>query len=164
MSSYKIKNNFSRRKFLQGMRWAPALFIPSPLFGLPMRAFSADERPAALPFSDFRVLPRYPAKSPLDDVFRQVIPGADEFITEKYVFEIMPLLAAWGAALKSSAPGLNVLAKFVDPSMEGTPLAGAQERRVRSAHGIEVLRRTFANEPVLGRERFLDQVKQYFAN
>src|SRR5438128_12285154 len=123
------------------MRWAPALFIPSPLFALPMRAFSADERPAALPFSDFRVVPRYPAKSPLDEVFRQVIPGADEFITEKYVFEITPLLAAWGASLKSSAPALDVLAKLVGPSIEGTPLAGAHEMRVRSTPGIEVLRR-----------------------
>jgi tetratricopeptide (TPR) repeat protein len=165
MSSYKIKNNnFSRRKLLKGMRWAPAFFISSPLFGLPLRAFSADVRPAALPFSDFRVTPHYPAKSPLDDVFRQVIPGGDEFITEKYVYEITPLLATWGEALKSSPPGIDVLAKFIDVSIEGTRLAAAQQAQVRSAHGIEVIRRSFVHELILGRERFLADMKDYFDN
>jgi tetratricopeptide (TPR) repeat protein len=165
MSSYKIKNNnLSRRKFLKGMRWAPALFIPSPLFGLPLRTPFGGKRPAILPFSDFRVTPHYPAKSPLDDVFRLVIPGKDEFLTEKYVYEIMPLLSAWGDALKRSAPALHLLANFVDASIEGPLLAGAQETRVRSAHGIEVVRRKFSNVSVSGRERFVGQMKEYLAN
>src|SRR2546430_8022148 len=43
----------------------------------------------SLPFADSRLSPRYPAKSPFDDVLRQVVPGTDEYITEKYAFEIM---------------------------------------------------------------------------
>ncbi len=52
-------------------------------------------RSSSFPFSDFRLTPHYPAKSPLDDVLLKVVPGADEYVTEKYAFEIMPLLKQW---------------------------------------------------------------------
>ena len=52
--------------------------------------------------SDVRLLPHYPAQSPLADVLRLVSPGSDEFITEKYAFEIESLLETWGLELKKS--------------------------------------------------------------
>jgi Flp pilus assembly protein TadD/peroxiredoxin len=164
MSGHKIKHNsFSRRTLLKGMGWAPALFIPSPLRGLSFPVFGGGA-PAALPLSDFRVTPNYPTKSPLDDVFHQVIPGTDEYLTEKYAFEITALLTTWAEALQRSVPALDVLARFIDSSIEATELAGAQENRVRSGSGIEVLKRRFANESLSGRERFLGQMNNYLAN
>ena len=164
MSGHKLKHNsLSRRTFLKGMGWAPALFIPSPLGSLSFPVFGSGA-PAALPLSDFRVTPHYPTKSPLDDVFRQVVPGADEYLTEKYAFEITGLLTTWGEALQRSAPALDVLARFIDSSIEATELAGAQENRVHSGSGIEVLKRRFVNESLSGRERFLGQMKDYLAN
>jgi Flp pilus assembly protein TadD/peroxiredoxin len=164
MSGHKIKHNSSsRRTFLKRMCWAPALFIPSPLRGLPFTVLGGGT-PAALPFSDFRVTPHYPTKSPLDDVFLQVIPGADEYLTEKYAFELTGLLTTWAEALQRSAPALDVLAKFIGPSIEATSLAGAQETRVRSGSGIEVFKRRFANKSLSGRERFLGQMNNYLAN
>src|SRR5271155_3228132 len=95
----------SRRAFLRGMRWAPVLFLPARIQALPFRSALPQpqgDRSAAFPFADFRLTPHYPATSPLDDVLRQVVPGGDAYITEKYAFEIMRLLGAWSQALKAA--------------------------------------------------------------
>src|SRR3977135_249856 len=88
---------FSRRTFLRRMRWAPLLFLPAPILTSPfpsILAGTSGDR-TSFPFSDFLCPPHYPAKSPLDDVLRLVAPGADEYVSEKYAFEIMRLLSEW---------------------------------------------------------------------
>src|SRR5205807_9087758 len=89
---------FSRRTFLRGMQWAPLLFLPAPLHGLTLPSLHSgifEDAASAFPFADSRLSPHYPAKSPLDDVLRQVVPGADEYVAEKYAFDIMRLLYNW---------------------------------------------------------------------
>src|SRR4029079_10183909 len=81
---------FSRRTFLRGIRWAPVLFLPAPFQSAPFRLplFETPRgRSSLLPFADFRLTPHYPAKSALDDVLLKVVPGGDEYLTEKYAFE-----------------------------------------------------------------------------
>ena len=103
-------------------------------------------RRALLPeFADFRITPHYPAKSPLDDVLRKVVPGADDYITEKYAFEIMRLLDEWSRALKAGAAARNVLAKFLDASLQAYSLVPIQQKSLRSEYGIEVVQRRFGN-------------------
>jgi tetratricopeptide (TPR) repeat protein len=158
---------FSRRTFLKQMRWAPVLFLPAPLHSSPFQPLPAEtpgNRNPAFDFVDFRVTPHYPAKSPLDDVLRKVAPGTDEYITEKYAFEIMRLLNEWGHALKETTPSLNVLAKFLDASLEAGSLVPVQQTALRSAYGIDVTRRKFAANAELGRERFLQEMKDYLAS
>src|ERR1041385_1237987 len=111
----KEKYSVSRRTFLQGMSWAPLLFLPAPI-----AAWSSLSKPAgllgdaaSLPLTDFRLTPHYPAKSPLDDVLRLVVPGTDEYVTEKYAYEIMPVLNAWSKSLKISSPALPDAARFI---------------------------------------------------
>ncbi len=157
---------FSRRTFLQGVRWAPILFLPAPIreFPLPsIRPESSGEGIANLPFVDFRLTPHYPVKSPLDDVLGRVAPGSDEYITEKYAFEIMQLLGEWSQALKFSPPALAVLAKFLDASIKATSLTSVQEKIVRSGNGLDVFRREFSTEVMTNRERFLQDMKNYLA-
>lgn len=157
---------FSRRTFLKQMRWAPMLFLPAPLHSSPFRPLVTEtpsDRSPAIDFADFRVTPHYPAKSPLDDVLRKVAPGTDAYTTEKYAFEIMRLLNEWGHALKEATPSLGVLAKFLDASLEAGSLVPIQQTALRSAYGIDVTRRTFAANVVLGRERFLQEMKTYLA-
>ena len=48
----------------------------------------AGDQYSYFPSRIFVLTPHYPAKSPLDDVFRLVAPGSDEFVTEKVCFEI----------------------------------------------------------------------------
>ena len=158
---------FSRRTFLKQMRWAPVLFLPSPLylssFRPPIAEIPGDRNPA-LDFTDFRVTPHYPAKSPLDDVLRRVLPGSDEYSTEKYAFEIMRPFDDWSRALKAAAPSLDVLARFLDASLQACSLVPIQQTTLRSGYGIEVVRRKFANNPLLGREQFLQEIKAYLAS
>ncbi len=165
MARRKDEKHISRRTFLRGMRCVPVLFVPAPLRSLPFGAKLAAP-PRAIPFFPFadpRLSPHYPVKSPLDDVLRLVAPGADEFVTEKYASEIARLLNSWGQALKTAPPALSALANFLDPSLEGTPLASSQESIVRSGGGIEVTRRRFAANTTKNRERFLDEMKKYLA-
>ncbi len=48
-----------------------------------------------LAFADVRLTPHYPTKSPLEDVLRLVAPGSDEYVTERYAFEIGAQLNQW---------------------------------------------------------------------
>src|SRR5436853_7349444 len=105
---------FSSRTFLRGMQCAPILFLPAPIRWLSLPSIPLDasrDRPADFPFADFRLTPHYPAKSPLEDVLARVVPGCDEYVTEKYAFEIMRHVSAWSEALKASPPALAAVAK-----------------------------------------------------
>jgi tetratricopeptide (TPR) repeat protein len=160
-------HTFSRRTFLKQMRWAPVLFLPAPLYSSPFRPLLAGTRgdaDSAFGFADFRVTPHYPAKSPLDDVLRKVLPGTDEYVTEKYAFEIVRVLDDWSRALKAALPSLDVLAKFLDASLLACSLVPIRQTALRSGHGVEVVRKRFASDAVLGRERFLQEIKTYLAS
>jgi len=160
------KGGFSRRSFLRGMQWAPLLFLPAPIHGISfpsIRREQPGDRNANFPFDDFRLTPHYPAKSPLEDVLIRVVPGSDEYVTEKYAFEIIAYLAEWTEALKSSPPGLAVVAKFLDASIEFSSLIPTQEKTLRTGNNIEIYRRRFSTNAVTGRERFLQEVKSYLA-
>src|SRR5208337_187584 len=160
------KRKVSRRAFLGSMRWAPLLFLPAPLHSAAFRSLAPrmpGEQGPSLSFSDFRLTPHYPAKSPLDDVLRYVDPGSDEYVTEKYAAEVARRLAEWGQELRSGPSPLNVLAEFLDASLQAAPLVPVQEKKLRSGDGIDAFRRTFSNQAELGRERFLEEVRNYLA-
>ncbi len=155
----------SRRAFLRSMGWAPALFLAAPFDGLSIPRLSGIPRRGAsiFPLADSRLRPHYPGKAPLEDVLGLVTPGLDEYVTEKHAFEIMEVLNRWSKGLRVSAPALSLLAGFVAPSMEGTPLRPSQEVSLRSGGGIEVLRRRFTASVISGRDRFLQEITAYFA-
>ena len=155
----------SRRSFLRGMRWTPLLFLPAPFYASPIFPLlpEAQRGQSVFPLADHRLIPHYPAQSPLEDVLRRVAPGTDEYITEKYASEIGSLLNAWSRELRQAAPALSALAKFVMPSLEATLLASPQSTTLRLDGGIEVLRRQFAGGLVPGRDRFFRSLEIYFA-
>jgi Flp pilus assembly protein TadD/peroxiredoxin len=147
------------------MRWAPALFLPAPIYAsrLPSQFFRfACSGDPAFPLNDSRLTPHYPAQSPLDEVLRLVAPGSDEYVTEKYAFEIERLLEKWSRGLRAAAPALDLVAKLLDSSVLATPLASIHEKTLRSVNGIEVFRRQFAASLAPGRDRFLGEIKAYF--
>jgi len=155
---------FSRRAFLEKMRWAPLLFLPAPLEAAPFRSSlaknSSDQNPLA-PLADFRLTPHYPAQSQREQVLRLAVPGRDEYVAEKYAFEIGRLLNGWGQALRAGPPALAVLAQYLDSALEAARLVPEKERLVRSGSGIEVLRRQFSPTPTVGRDRFLEEMREY---
>jgi len=153
---------FSRRTLLKGMGLAPLLLRPAPFYGAaflfgPPTVFP-NQNPA-FPFTDIRLTPHYPAKSPLEDVFRLVAPGSDGYVTERYAFEIELLLKQWSQALKTSVHDLSALAKSLDQSIQASPLVPSRENTLRTGDGIDVVRRRFATNVVPGRERFLQEIK-----
>jgi Flp pilus assembly protein TadD/peroxiredoxin len=121
------------------------------------------DRASSFPFADLRLNPHYPAKSPLDNVLLKVVPGADEYLTEKHAFEITKLLSAWSRALKAESPALADLGKFLDASIEASSLLPTREVAQRSGSGIEVFRRRFPRDVITGRERFLSEIETYLA-
>jgi Flp pilus assembly protein TadD/peroxiredoxin len=165
MASEKTKNQMaSRRDFIKWMSWSPLLFVPAPPFASPFRlSFAGSLDDEQFPFTDVRLKPHYPAKSPLEDTLRLVAPGTDQYITEKYADEIMNLLGIWGEGLKSATPALAELTKLLDPSIEATPLVPVQEICLRSGNGLEIFRRQFTSQAAPGREQFLHQIKTYLS-
>jgi len=143
---------------------APLLLRPSPFWGSsvlidPLEVFANQN--STLPFSDVRLTPHYPARSPLADVLRFVPPGSDEYITEKYAYEIESLLKQWSQALRASIRDLTHLESFLSPSIEATPLKPVSESTVRSGFGVDVLRRRFATQTAAGRDQFLQEIRNW---
>jgi Flp pilus assembly protein TadD/peroxiredoxin len=165
MSRQKNEIQFpSRRTVLKSMGLAPLLLRPAPFHGYSLLFGAVKDLPnrnAGLPFSDLRLTPHYPAASPLEDVLRLVAPGSDNYVTEKYAWEIESLLKRWGQALKVSIHDLSVLAKSLDPSIEASPLASAKEITLRAGNGITITRKLFDGKVVPGRERFLQEIQAW---
>jgi len=108
-------------------------------------------------------VPHYPEKSALDDVVRLAAPGSDEYQAEGYAAQLTALLAEWSRQLRIVPPAIATLQKFVSPSIESTSLRPIRESRIRSDHGIEVLRREFASDSTVGHGKLLDEIKAYFS-
>jgi tetratricopeptide (TPR) repeat protein/peroxiredoxin len=157
-------NSVSRRDFLKTVGWAPSVFLLAPFQGLPSPRRTDILRrqlPASFPLVESRLAPHYPSPSPLDDVLRLVTPGVDEYVSEKYAFEIAELLGAWSRALRSSPPDPGYAAGFLAPSLQATLLHPISELSLRSSGGIEVFRRHFGADVVSGKDRFLQQLTGY---
>jgi Flp pilus assembly protein TadD/peroxiredoxin len=160
------KLKFSRRTFLGRMRWAPLLFLPAPLHSAAFRSLDSPifgQRVPSFPLEDFRFTPHYPAKPPLDDVFRCVAPGSDAYVTEKYAAAIAERMEEWGRELRSSPGTFTALGRFLDISLRASALVPTEERPLRSGNGIDTIRRKFSNQQVSGRERFLEEMRAYLA-
>ncbi len=146
---------FSRRAFLKKMGLAPVVFHPSPFHAFSFASANAFDQSPQFPLTEFRLTPSYPAKSPLEDVLRRVAPGTDEYVAEKYASEIDFIFKQWTQALKTKAPDLSTLAKFLDPAIAASSFMPAKEITLRSGDGIDTSRRQFGTNIVPGREQFL---------
>src|SRR5439155_19458353 len=104
-----------------------------------------------LSLTEFHLKASYPAKSPLEDVLRLVTPGTDEFVTEKYAFEIEQELRQWGASLVLSARDLRYVSGLLDNSIAATSLKPVQQAKLRTGQGIETFKIHFAATEAVGR-------------
>jgi Flp pilus assembly protein TadD/peroxiredoxin len=163
MSHHKNETQLlSRRKLLKGLGLAPILFCPAPFYASSFIFGPRETLPAqasSFSFNDIRLTPHYPTKSPLEDVLRLVAPGSDDYVTEKFAFEIRSQLNRWSGALEASAHDHSALARFLDSSVEASLLGSAMETTLRSGDGIHIVRRQFAADIVPGRERFLHEIQ-----
>jgi len=138
---------------------APLVLRAAPLAGL--ASDGGTEVDGGIKFSDIRLTPHYPAPSPLADVLRLVPAGSDEYITEKYAVEIEAILGRWGQALKASPRDHSALSEALAASIQACSHIPARESTVRSAYGIEILKRQFAPEPGTGRDQFIEDIRRW---
>ena len=161
----KDGNKFlTRREILKGVALAPVALRAAPLFAGPLLTGPLTSKlQGGVDFTDLRLTPQYPAKSPLADILTLVTPGSDGYITEKYADEIGIVLKNWSGALKSDPDALAVLSRSLDESIEASTLVAASESVLRSAYGIQTVRRQFTSDLVRGRERFLENLRSWLA-
>jgi Flp pilus assembly protein TadD/peroxiredoxin len=157
-----LAHTFSRRALLKSLQYAPIALLPAPLKSL--WAFGAWSQATGIPFADLRITPHYPSGSPMDQMMALVPPGSDQFVTEKYAFEIAEPLERWASALKQQNLGSELLDKFVDRSLRSSSFLPTSERPVRSRYGIHVTRRKFAGEPTLARDQALAELRNYVSS
>jgi tetratricopeptide (TPR) repeat protein len=156
----------TRREVLKGMALTPLAFRAAPLFAGPLLSSSPSlpiDWQSGIPFADLRLIPRYPAKSPLADIIALVPPGSDGYMTEKYADEIGFALKKWSDALKASPAGLAVLAESLDESIEASTLAPAAETVLLSAYGIRTIKHQFAMDLARGPDQFIENLRSWLA-
>src|SRR5262249_35630053 len=126
---------FSRRDFLKTISWTPAIYFTHAPFQL-----LSDHSQRVVPFtvSEARLNPPYPTKSPLDDLLLQIAPGSDEYVSEKYAYEITELLNDWSERLTSASPSTESLKTLADERIEFSSLIASQDLQVRSADTIQI--------------------------
>jgi tetratricopeptide (TPR) repeat protein len=152
------RSKLSRRALLKSVGFAPLLLRPAPFWGasiLPGPTLRPSGSDTSFPFADIRFKPHYPAPSPLADVLRLVAPGSDEYVTEKYSFEIEALLNGWGRSLKASLRERAEILKWLPPSIEASSLMPIKEVVLRSGFGIDTAKRQFGPTLLRDREQFL---------
>ncbi len=154
-------STFSRRTILKGLGLTPIFLRAAPLFGSSLLSGASSLPLDPLPFADARLIPHYPAQSPLADVFRLVPPGSDSYLTEKYAFEIEAILQRWSAGLRSSPRSHASLVNAIDPSIQCASFRIASEAKIRAAFGIEVTRREFSRESRSGREQLFAAIDSW---
>ena len=102
--------------------------------------------------------PHYRSGRPIDARLRQVQPGLDDFITEKYVDQIEAILAEWSASLLKSPRETQAFAKSMASTFSGTPLRPSESRVVRSDAALEVRQNKFAQSTIT-RDAFLSELQ-----
>ena len=143
------------------MGMAPVLLHGSSFANWPLfqAAYSTSGQTTTLP--EFHLEPRYPAKSPLEDVLRYVLPGTDEFVTEKYAFEIDQQLRRWSANLTLSVHDLKSFTELLDTTFEAISFKPAQQIPLRSGSEVRTEKIRFAKEIITGQNEFLKHFQVY---
>jgi Flp pilus assembly protein TadD/peroxiredoxin len=146
-----------RRDFIiKSCEFASAAFLPSTLKNLKVLAGQA-ARPGSLTLlaPDYRLTPHYRQESPLNDVFLNVHPGRDNFITEKYAEEIEAVLAKWSHGLRQSPADLQAFTASLSENLRVSRLRPTVHQALRPMSGVEVYRNQFSNDLVLDKQKFV---------
>jgi Tfp pilus assembly protein PilF/peroxiredoxin len=157
-----LAKTFSRRALLKTLQYAPVALLPAPWKSL--SAIGAPLPWEGLRFADLRITPRYPSRSPLDEMMGLVAPGSDQFVTEKYATQIAERLKRWASNLKQPHLGLELLGSLTDGSLQGSGFLPTAERQLRSRYGIHVAQRKIGGQPTLARDQVLTELLGYMAS
>ncbi len=129
---------------LRNLGLAPLAYRPSPFYcASALFPQGAALAPAFL-LEEQRLRPRYPSRSPLEDVLRLVPPGSDSYVTEKYAFEISLVLKRWSSLLVAGS--LQDLQPDLDSALRTSRLHTPTETILRTGGGVDCVRRKYSAE------------------
>ncbi|MFZ0959847.1 MAG: tetratricopeptide repeat protein [Terriglobia bacterium] len=159
----RIKQTLSRRDFLGACGSASTLLLPAPFFGAsaaPMAQKGATWAAADIPpFPDYRILPRYPTRSPLEELIRKARENVDDYPSEKYGREIVALFTCWADDLRQKKDDLRALAAFLSPQLAAASPRPQALETIRDDSTLAVRRAKFSSALSLGRDAFLDEFR-----
>ena len=118
-----------------------------------------DAQDASLVDAAFHLHPHYRAQTALDATLLKTHAGLDDFVTERYHDQIATILADWRANLLESPKSLKAIEKVLAPSFMGSSPQPAESRIVRPGPALEIRHVTFASQPSLARDAFLQQLR-----
>src|SRR5690348_4848674 len=154
--------NPGRRNFLsRSFAWATSSLMASPLRNLAFaRPFRDQLHPAAQAMDD-HLVPHYRQPAPIDAVLRQVEPGLDGFITEKYAEQIKVVLEKWSRELTQSPAEFGAVESSLAQNLRASSLIPSQHQPLRPLAGLEVFRNRFPDTLGLGRPQFIDEFRRF---
>lgn len=153
----------SRRILLKGLGASltagPLLLHPASLWGAGLLDAAGVRRlNLGFPEGDVRFRPHYPVQPVLADLLRLVPPGSDEYITERYAFDIGEKLKSWGESIRMDIHDEVRLRAMLSNQLAAS-LIPISSKVLRSSYGIEIIERGFGPPANLSPEQFLNQFR-----
>ena len=159
----RVRGGLTRRDFLGVCSYAPTLFLAAPVFEKAASLLAlgtATQAAAALPIvPDYRILPQYRTRSPLEELIRKARQKEDDFPSERYSRKIEGYLARWGNELCKNGDEARTLAGFLSPHFTAASPHPQSLEPIRVDSTLVVRRSSFSSDPSLGRDGFLEQFR-----
>lgn len=99
----------------------------------------------------------------IEPFLRQIQPGSDEFIAEKYAFELQQLLGGWASALQGRANDLSIPKTWLTDKLEGTRLDRPAVQTLRAEPPIESEKVLFSAATSMSSEAFVAALAGYLS-
>ena len=99
----------------------------------------------------------------IEPFLKQIEPGHDEFIAEKYAFELEHLLGGWEVALQASAQDLSLPKKWLKGNLQGARFDLATVETLRADRPLESERILFPAAQAISSEAFLAALGRYLS-
>jgi len=153
----KIQNANRRDFLLRSSQAVSASIIAPRLRGLPL----FDSPQTTVP-SQFHLHPHYRTPSPLDPLLIQTDPGHDEFIEEKWAFEIGEILDQWTAVLLRNPQDVSAIERVLDSEFRASMLSPSESKLIRIRAPIEIRENKFEQSLSQTKESFLIDLRKTF--
>jgi FimV-like protein len=172
----RIKGALTRRGFLGVCGSASALLLPAALCGARgckeppslwkagLCATSTPTPAVTPPFSDYRIVPHYRVRSPLEELIRKARQKEDEYPSEAYGREIEGRFTRWADELCKNKDDLRALTVFLSPQLTAASPRPQGFEPFRDDSTLVVRCASFSLDLSLGRDAFLDEMRSSFAS
>ena len=153
--------DFRRRSFLiRCCQGASAALIPAGLRGLAFPSiFDSTNTTTSKADVEFHLHPHYRADMPLDATLLKTQAGLDDFVTEKYQYQIAAILAEWSSNWLQSPRDMRAIEKVLASDFSASSLRAVESRVVRSGPALEIRQNTFARSKSVGRDSFIQELQ-----